>query len=81
MKKCGCCVVSRSERTVAITKGHVIKIIVYDEGGGIERTTCRLRVCVLRCEKNMHRFCDNFENTCDYHRFKGDLTEDNFYDE
>jgi len=29
----------------------------------------------------MHRFCDNFENTCDYHRFEGDLTEENFYDE
>lgn len=26
MKKCGCCVVSRSERTVATMKGHVIKI-------------------------------------------------------
>ena len=26
MKKCGCCVVSRSERMVATMKGHVIKI-------------------------------------------------------
>ncbi len=26
MKKCGCCVVSRSERKVATIKGHVIKI-------------------------------------------------------